>query len=557
MTHGHPASPIWLHNCKRMLAPILVIVLLASVAWREYRSHPLDFWSHSDGYGDYVNITLAHAFNIDFGLSESSSATGRRINENNTLHPGFPLQAASWMAYRISSISEGLDAAARCVAVLTDPAAFWLSIRLIAIAIGLAFSALYARAASSNGFLYSMAVGLVYFCYEPAWDYSIRLLGNETFALPLALGVAWVAGRCLNRAEQNSDLKWWVAWGSLCALCWLNKLNYIAWTVAAVPACAAHVYYRRPAFREIGLRLALFGGGFVAAAYALAALMLGSGGLGRILQLHFGVLTHSGSYGNGPAGAVSLSKVVEALHSLTTYWSFLCLAGLICLLAVWILVSAGRKGMSSCRDSAYLIYLLSAAALFLAATLKHYGAHYLIAGVPAISLLMLGIATHIGPKPRLALAIAVGLVLIHSYRRFSTIQDANFRRVTEMKESLRAMEALPGRPGDSVLWTYRLPDRRFVMELIQFLAGVPEVGAIIDETLPSPDRSYFLWSPNVREGTESVTFEKVKWRYAVFEKGNYEQFLTGSQAGAKAYFEQNCKMVIDGPVISVLERTHK
>ena len=93
------------------------------------------------------------------------------------------------------------------------------------------------------------------------------------------------------------------------------------------------------------------------------------------------------------------------------------------------------------------------------------------------------------------------------------------------------------------------------MELVQFLAGVPEVASIIDEKFQSPDRVYFLWNPNVRIGTESIPFEKVKWRYAVFERGNYQHFLTGSQAGAKEYFEKHCKPLVDGPVISLFERT--
>ncbi len=551
MTHPPSTSPNWLRTFKRMLAPVLVIAILASAAWRENRSHPLDFWSHSDGYGDYVNICMAHALNIDFWVSGSA---GRQMNDTNTLHPGFPLQATSWAAYRLTSIGKGPDATARCASVLTDPSAFWLAIRLVAIAIGLVCSALFARAGASYGFLYSMAVGLVYFCYEPAWDYSIRLLGNETFAMPLALAVAWVAGKSLNPSAGATALKWWAGWGSLCALCWLNKLNYIAWTVAAIPACAAYVAIHRPSVRDMGLRLAVFGSGFIVTAYSLATVMLGWGGLGHILYLHFGVLTHSGSYGNGPEGAVSVSAVRDALHSLAAYWSFLGLAGLVCALSAWVVVSTARRGRAASGSSAYLVYLLCAAGLFLAATLKHYGPHYLVAGVPAIALLMVGIGGHLHPKVRLALSIAVGLVLIHSYRRYSVIEEAGYRHVTGMKASLRAIDDLPGRPGDPILWTYRLPDPRFVRELVQYLAGVPEVATIIDEKFPSPDKTYFIWSPNIRIGTELVPFEKVTWRYAVFERGNYEHFLTGSQAGAKDYFEKHCKRLIDGPVISLFER---
>ncbi len=546
---------MWQRLCRRILAPGLVIAILLSAAWREDRSHPLDFWSHSEPAGDYVNICLAHALNIDFWVSQTPLINGRTVNDNNSLHPGLPLQATSWAAYRIPTLGKSADVAERCESVFVDPSSFWVVLRLAAIALGLVGSILLVRAASTYGFLYSIAVGLVYYCYEPAWKYTICMLGNESFALPLSLAVAWFASRSLNPSEGGAALKWYFGWGSLCALCWLNKLNYIAWTVAALPAFAAYYFALRPPIRQMGSRLAAFGCGFIVAAYALATLFLGSGGLSRILHLHFAVLTHSGNYGIGPAGAVSLSAVRNALFSLSAYWPFLGLSAGICALGLGVVVSTARSGWPRSGNAAYLIYLLCAAGLFLAATLKHYGSHYLIAGVPAISLLLLAIGGHVGAVMRVALSLAVCLGLIHSYRRFWILEDTNFRREMEMKTSLQAVEDLPGRDRGGVMWTYRLPNRRFVMELIQYLAGVPEVAAVIDEKFPTPDSVYFLWNPDVRVGAETRPFDKAKWRYAVFQRDYYGYLLTGSQASAKEYFERHCKRIIDEPMTIVFERT--
>ena len=559
MRHVHPSpsggSSPWLRICKLALAPLLIVAILASAAWRESHERPLDFWTHSAPDGDYVNICLAHALNIDFWVSQSPASKGREVNANNTLHPGIPLQAASWVAYRLSSIGKARDASVRCESVFTDPSAFWLATRLVAIVTGLVCSALLARTASSHGFLFSMAAGLVYFCYEPAWDYSIRLLGNETFALPLSFAVAWFAYRSLNSPEATSVLKWWAGWGGLCALCWLNKLNYIAWTVAVAPACVTHFAIHRPTIRQVSVRLAAFAGGFVVSAYGITSLMLGSGGLGQILRLHFGVLTHSGSYGNGPDGAVSLLAIRDAIHALSAYRPFLALCAGICALSLWIAFSTPKNRIASSNRSAYLVYLVSTAVLFLAATLKHYGAHYLIAGVPAISLLVLAIGGQIGAKGRLALSLAVGMVLVHSYRQFVVIQQANYRHETEMTASLRAVADLPKLPGDGILWTYRLPNPQFVMELVQYLAGVREVATVMDAKFPTPDLVYFLWIPEVRVGAELLPFDKARWRYAVFDRGNYQHFLTGTQANAREYFEKRCKRVIDGPLTIVFERS--
>ena len=554
MTVEKPIVPAWLDSGKRLLAPMLLLAILFAAAWRENRNHPLDFWSHSEGYGDYVTICLAHALNIDFWVSQSPLHSRRAINDNNTLHPGFPLQAASWAAYRLASLGKGSNAATRCESVFNDAADFWLSIRLLAIAIGMVSSVLLVRAAYPLGLLYSLAVGLIYFCYEPAWDYSIRLLGNETFALPLSIAVAWVAYRSLNPSGTGSVLKWWAGWGSLCALCWLNKLNYIAWTAAAVPAGVIYFAVNRPTLREMGLRLVVFAGGFVTAAWSISTVMLGPGGLEHILRLHFGVLTHAGSYGNGPAGAVSASAVREALQALAAYRGFLLLAAGVGGLAGWVLFSNARKGRNASGDAAFIVYLLGTAGLFFAAVLKHYGAHYLIAGVPALSLLLLTIGGHLNARVRTATGLVTCLMLVSSYRQYWAVKTGTYSHATAIKSSLRVIDHLPGRPGDGTLWSYRLPDRRFGLELVQFLAGVPEVAAVIDDKFAVSDKAYFLWLPTVRNGTESIPFEKAQWRYAVFDRGHFDFFLNGSQAGAKEYFEQHCKRIINGPRICVYER---
>lgn len=546
-----PSSPAWLRTGRRILAPLLVVVVLAFAFHRENESRPLDFWSMNE---DYSNVCLAHGLNMDFWLSASLPSEGRQLTDLNTFHPGFPLQATSWAAYRLASFGKGSDARSRCASTFADPSAFWLTIRLIAIAIGMVCSALCARAASSRGFFYSMAVGLFYFCYDPAWDYSIRLLGNETFALPLALAVAWVAGRSLTSGENGSALKWWGAWGALCAVCWFNKLNYIAWTAAAVPAWAVYFALRRPSVLEMGRRILVFGLGFIGAAYGFASLFLGKGGLGRIVRSHLGVLTHSGSYGGGSEQVVSVNAIQTALHSLMEFRHFLALAGVLCLMAVWIVFSLVRRGKAAASDATLIVYLLCAAGLFLAATLKHYGSHYLVAGVPAVTLLMLAIGGHIGPKLRLLLSVAVALVLTHSYRRYSVNSGIRYRDTQEIKTSLQTLDDLSSKPGSTVLWAYRLPDRRFGMEHTQLLAEIPEIGAVIDENFPTHGLGYFPWSPTVRVGSEQVPLEQAKWRYAVFETELYRHFIIEQQTGTRELFEKKCKRIVNGPNLSVFER---
>ena len=555
MTHiasrPSPSSPEWLRIGRQILAPLLVIVILAFVSYRENAGHPLDFWSMND---DYSNVCMTHGLSIDFWLSNTHRADGRKITECNTLHPGFPLQASSWAAYRLSCMGKASDARSRCEYTFADPSAFWLTIRLMAIVTGLFCSALIARAASSHGFCYSMAVGLFYFCYDPAWDYSMRMLTNETFALPLAFAVAWLAGRSLTSGENSSALKWWAAWGAVCAVCWLNKLNYIAWTAAAVPAWAVYFALRRPSLLEMGRRILVFALGFIAAAYSLATLLLGKGGLLQIVRLHRDVLTHSGSYGSGSEQVVSFGSVQTALQSLMAYRHFLVLAGAVCLIAAWILFSLARSGKAATSNATLIIYPFCAAVLFLVATLKHYSPHYLVAGVPAVTLLMLAIGGHIGSKMRLLLSVAVGVVLMHSYRVYSVTSDMRYRYTEQTKASLRKIDNLPAKPGDTAIWAYRLPDRRFGMEFTHLLVDMPEIGEIIDEKFPTQAAGYYPWRPTVRSGSEWVPLEQAKWRYAIFDSDLYRYFVEVHQSESREFFEKHCRRIIDEPNVCVFER---
>ena len=544
-------TPLWLRIGGRVLAPLLVAVALAFAFLRENESRPLDFWSMNE---DYSNVCLAHGLNIDFWLDSPRLSEGRKLTELNTFHPGFPLQATSWVAYRLSCMGKDSDARTRCADTFADPSAFWLTIRLIAIAAGIVCSAWCARAASAHGFCYAMAVGLFYFCYDPAWDYSIRLLGNETFALPLAIAVAWLAGRSLASEENRSALKWWAGWGAMCAVCWLNKLNYIAWTAAALPAWAVYFALRRPSILQMGQRILVFTFGFIVAAFGFASLLLGKGGLGQIVRTHFGVLTHSGSYGEGAARVVSVDALQTALHSLMEFRYFLALAGAVCLISVWIVLSLVRSGKGAKSNATLIVYLLCAAGLFLAATLKHYGPHYLVAGVPAVTLLMLCIGGHMGSKWRLLLSAAVVVVLVHSYRRYSVISNIRYRQTEEMKASLKSINDLTSKPGDGVLWAYRLPEARFGMEYTQLLTEIPEIGDLIDDQFPAQGLGFYSWKATIRDGRETVSLEKARWRYAVFDAKLYRHFIAEPDATAREFFEGKCKRIIDQPNLCVFER---
>ena len=92
------------------------------------------------------------------------------------------------------------------------------------------------------------------------------------------------------------------------------------------------------------------------------------------------------------------------------------------------------------------------------------------------------------------------------------------------------------------------------MEHTQLLAGIPEIGAVIDENFPAHGLGYFPWSPTVRVGPEHVPLDQAKWRYAVFETELYRHFIIEQKTEARELFEKKCRRIVDGPKITVFER---
>lgn len=533
---------------NKWLAPLLIIAILIAAAYRENQNHPIEFWNN--GLMDYPGLSLAHALNMDFWLSGPTFLNGRRVNFDNTMHPGFPFQVSSWVGYRLAFLGTDLDARGRCEDAFANPSSFWLATRLIAVVISLVVTCLYVRAAYRNGILYSLAVGLSYFCYEGGWDYSIRLLSNETFALPLGLAVVVIAGRSLSVGMGMPAIRWWGAWGAVCALCWLNKLNYLVWTVAVVPAWGFYYFARRPSIANLGMQIMAFVMGFSATAYILAKLVLGAGGLAKILRLHQGVLTHSGHFGGGSAEIVSHKAIWTALQSLMAFWPFLLLACAVCALSASVLYSLIRRGKAATSNAALIVYLLCAASLFFAAVLKHYGPHYLVAGVPTIGLLLLAIGEHLHRKVRLMVCAAVGVVFFASYHGYTNASEARYRHEVEVKKGMRSFDELRGHPDDVTLWTYRVPKREFCLELLQSYAGVPEVSDIIENKFPYSDLVLYPWDLKIRVRSESVPFEYAKWKYAVFDKAWFAEYPTE----IREFFEKQCRRIVDESSVWVFER---
>ncbi len=540
-TLSRPAFTKW-------LAPLCVAFVLLASAFRENRDHPIAFWN--DVLMDYPGLSLAHALNIDWWLSESSFINGRVVTFDNTMHPGFPFQVCSWIGYRLAATAAAPTAQARCENTFADPSSFWRTTKFIALSIGLLFACLYAGLAWKHGPLYSIAVGLFYFCYEGSWDYSIRLLSNETFALPLGLAVTLAAARSLRTKGETPELVMWAMWGAACALCWLNKMNYIAWTVASIPAWAFYFFTRRPSFRVFSLQIAAYILGFAATASLLVKLLLGAGGLHKILLLHWGVMTHSGHFGAGSSEVISNSAIWDALKALSAFWPFLMLSGVICLVALWTLRTLLKSGKAVTTNAALIVYLLAAAGIFFASVVKHYGPHYLVAGIPAVSLLLPIVGEYLSPRARLRLAVAVGLVFISSYWSYASKAETRYRHEVEVEQDLARLDRLPHAEGDAVLWTYRLPVRRFCLELLRGYAGIPKVSEIIRTTYSGNDVVLYPWDQNVRVGSDQVPFEKARWRYAVFDKAWFVEFPPATTQ----FFEERCVRVVDEPSLWVFER---
>lgn len=415
-------------------------------------AHPLDYHLTDD---DYTQHSLAH------GLSSEAFLRGEPAGRRDwfqLMHPGIPFQVASWLALRASYPVRGQTTQQIVDEVLADPAPFWRTNLLMASAIMLAGLVVLAVAtARIFGASYAPVALLLLLAHPVTVKTSYFALGNETFCTLLG-ALMMLAG--LKALADPKALAWSAAAGALAALCYLNKLNYIAWGVGLGLGYVTAIVLDPPRRGRRFAGLVVCGLAAGAVTLLLTELWLGHKSVVRMAFLHLGVAMKSGYYGLGSDNNVvdfaSVSRAVVSFFSESPAYSLLLL---LVLAAPWLaLLRGGQDGVWNAREKLpALVFLSSALVLALLAAFKHYNLHYtLTAAIPAVFLagffwITLGRMARAGFVALVLVALAVNGIAVHHETR-----KAHANQAEDLAMAARIRE-LPREAGEVIVWGYRAP----------------------------------------------------------------------------------------------------
>ncbi|MAS93412.1 MAG: hypothetical protein CMO55_09495 [Verrucomicrobiales bacterium] len=566
MREGKEARGKWPIITGAALA-LFAMAFLILAGWHVVR--PMD----SVFIDDYGALSLSHglAGDINFG-----GARGNVVTQLRYTHPGIPYQFVSWLAFRAATI-KGSDAFERAAIVFDDPNRFFVISCLFATVISIAGMVAWWCVGRKFGADSLVLLGslLLPLCSTESWRYYVSL-GNETFALPLFAGYAWllaILSRKSGLGEAPSPFRsYWVAvlcFGIIGGLAFLVKLNYLVWMIA-IPMGMVLIAIRRresraPLFRFTGM-LALATPVGLATAYLGCLIFIGHEGIREMFARHLGIAVHSGRYGSGEATVLSAGEMIQNAERLLFENPGIILIPLSILL-IGILVRR-KKRVKRWNDlEAFLIATATVTFLLaLAATLKHFAPRYLLCGTLAIGLTMV-IEVPRWPKLVRSLfvfgVVAFAAIGLEYYRGEIQKNRAFLAEVEKVESELAALEE-----GFSVCYYHpRHPDGE-VAWAMDMCASRDAALAWIESDLAQNMRFYGdSLKSRTRWGTDRVRLDEVPWRY-IWMRANYDEFWSNTRKGtdpntagnlgpSSTYFDGRIAKVHQAETFLVLERSEE
>jgi hypothetical protein len=474
-----------------------VIVISALVSWSANILYPSHFWESGD---DYVYLSLAHALNLEARLAD-----GRYYRDVGLVgHPGIPFYLVSWLSLRAAALSAGAADAVNYG--LSSANEFYFSTRVAAALITITSLFFSWKAMHGLPSIYRLlAIAAFFSCTKEAFLYAFFVLGNETFAFPIFTMMLWSIRSVAH--SRDGQLVCWGLLGAVAAFAYTVKLLYLNVLVAGLATAVADAWFLHRLANWLFIRQALKRVicvliGFLVVSSTMIYLAMGTEGAYDLFQFHYSVYSHAGLYGKGDGGVFSM-------HSLyTSALSIVRNSPILLLLAV-IALAFGTALRAICRDrfSALCAVASSVAMLVgMAAALKHYEPHYLLAVGAAFPLAFRAIFASGSLRPMAAVAI-VGCLSITLLASFNSLM-AKTVQSNEVGQDEASILAMPLAAGEARLWTYRVPSRYFVEGFVAMCSGVPDIIALANATA-AVDTSSYAQIPK-------------DYRYVVLDKGYFK-----------------------------------
>jgi len=477
----------------------LVLIFALTGAWYFFAiAKGTTFWQVHD---DYSHLSLAHAINLQQWINHGT----HRPNVGLVGHPGIPFYVVSWLALK-AALPVGVDEIQQILQnVSTNPEPFWLAIRTAALILNIIGVIMVMNCPGNADTSARLAAAVVFFAVsiEP-WDVAITKLGIESFALPYA-ALFYIVGYSALHNKAKAQF-WWLAFGVVAGIGYTLKLHYIVFAVAGLVGLASASALGTYTWRLTVWLACLYIAGFLILVAPTLLLFDHLEGTERLIQFHKTIILHTGAYGSGDPGVLSIDRAEFALNSLIEMRWFVVAAALMVCGYIFLLRTAWRDLKWRKTELPFGIVIMTALILALGAVIKHFGSRYVIVPIAILPIALLYLSgqagTVTGKIGLVAALIALPFTLLGFYQQqFASraFAEAVARDVENIK--LKPLEA-----GEFRLWEYYIPSREFALGIIARWSEDVQVDKWY-ETTALTDRSTFS--------------APTPWRYAVLEKSRF------------------------------------
>ena len=468
---------------------------------------PVTFWG---SYDEYAYLALADASNFDVWLR-----TGTHFSDTDLgTHPGLPYYVVSWICLKLTTLLAGQTDSLSYV--FHDPEPFFLATRIAALTI-LSGSILFAWRVLSFLAPSQRALALATFLVADGWSviYGATIFASETFALPVAVLTFW----CVRRLD-DSDVRTsqpWAVCGAVAAIGYLVKLTYIfvlaGFLVAAIVTAISLHSTAQARIRFAASRAAIIMAAFLTISAVCLLVIAGSDETRGLLQVHAGFLFHTYLPQGGYGTSLSLDTMGETLRRLGTT------SAIIPLTVLALAACIFQMARTSARDVFMLRWLwVSFATLFLTflAVLNHFQFYY----VPAVSAILPFAFAPLLKQSRKAMIFVPVALCAAAISIFGVVTQytAMHNRSQAIATDERLITSMPLAPGEARLWTYRIPSRHFVLEMLLQFAGLQD---------------YFHKISPVGQEISSYAAIDRNYRYVVLDRAYYPTAASVRQSEQK------------------------
>lgn len=457
-------------------------------------------------------MSLAQAVNIDFWLREPGP---RALSQAQYYQPGLWYQFASYAAYRAvggsGSPEQLFDAAMR------DPQSFWNVLRTLPLILSFMGMALTWRMSRGIGALARSIALVSYFVCSATLTFGTTLFFNESITLILA--AIYFAAAFSVLADNNArPVLSAVVCGLAGAILYLHKMNYIAWSLALVPALLAGAALGRFSWKSAFLRVTVMVAAAVIGVLLLGYVLLTPSGLRQMLESHREIILGSGIYGQGARTVIS-PRVV--LSNLKDVWigemSTLLFLGLSMALAAFAIVRHARDRAWLLRTLPEGVLVFAAAAVTLLAVLKHFQGYYVVAVSAVFPFLVIWLAR---AGYRHAFWILAAIVAYSVVPNVTGTLAQQRQWAADERDVLADNKAILARPlvADSVrLWMYRVIDPIGQRLFLVSFTGLDRLMSNLVE-LQGPQFFASPWHANIATAEGMVPMGDVPWSEIVVSR---------------------------------------